>query len=138
MLLSAQNLRELINECDFSASKSSGPGGQHVNKTNTKVELRFNIEESVILTHEQKHTLLKKLSKQITNTGYLVMIDQSSRSQLKNKQAVINRFTDAIQRALRPRKKRIATKPTKASKQKRIEQKKRHSEKKALRKGPFH
>jgi ribosome-associated protein len=125
------NLRE---ELVFTASRSSGPGGQHVNKVSTKVELRFNIPESKILSEEQKQILLIKLKNKLTSEGDLIILSQETRSQLKNREIALDKFNVLIQEALRPPRKRIKTKPTAGSKEKRVEQKKIRSDKKQNRK----
>lgn len=124
----------LINELSFSTSRSSGPGGQHVNKVNTKVELRFNITESQVFNESEKNLLIKKLQSRLTNEHILVIVCQASRSQLKNKNEAVLKFLNLLEKALTPIKKRKPTKPTLASKQKRINDKKIHSLKKNLRK----
>ncbi len=130
------NTKGLLSEVYFQTSRSSGAGGQNVNKVNTKVELRFNIQNSQYLTDNQKKILLEKLSNKITTSGELIIASQASRSQLRNKENCISKFLNLITHALTPRKKRVATKPTKKSNKKRLEAKKKHSEKKQLRKGP--
>jgi ribosome-associated protein len=125
------NLRE---ELVFTASRSSGPGGQHVNKVSTKVELRFNIPESKILSEEQKQILLVKLKHKLTSEGDLIILSQETRSQLKNREIALDKFNVLIQKALRPPRQRIKTKPTAGSKEKRVEQKKLRSGKKQNRK----
>jgi len=130
-----QNRREaLINELEIKAVRSSGPGGQHVNKVSTKVELRFNIQNSRILLNNEKFLINLKLSNRISAEGELIITDQSSRSQLKNKDFAISRFILLIEQALKQPKTRVATKPTKQSKRKRIDNKKKLSMKKQLRK----
>ncbi len=120
----------------FTATRSSGPGGQHVNKVSTKVELRFNIPQSSILTEEQKEILLVKLKSKLTTEGDLIIISQDSRSQIKNRENALEKFYQVIQKALKPARKRISTKPTVGSKVKRLEKKKKHSLKKETRKPP--
>jgi ribosome-associated protein len=124
---------ELDNELNFSFSRSGGPGGQHVNKVNTKVELRFPIADSMVLTEEEKAILLEKLAKQINQEGELIVIAQETRSQLKNKSKAIEKFYDIINKALKPKKKRKPTTISKAAKEKRLKQKKELSEKKERR-----
>jgi ribosome-associated protein len=124
---------ELDNELNFSFSRSGGPGGQHVNKVNTKVELRFAIVDSLVLTEEEKAILLEKLAKQINQEGELIVIAQETRSQLKNKSKAIEKFYDIINKALKPKKKRKPTTISKAAKEKRLKQKKELSEKKERR-----
>ncbi len=125
-----------MDEMAFSTSRSSGPGGQNVNKVNTKVELRFNIEESSLLSDDDKKHLYKELSNKINSRGELILVSEKFRSQLKNKQQVIEKFFSLIIKALTPSKKRIPIKPTMASKEKRLESKKIQSDKKISRKKP--
>ena len=120
----------------FSASRSSGPGGQNVNKVSTKVELRFNIPNSNLLSDSEKEILLVKLKNKINNEGDLILVSQEERSQLKNKEKALEKFYELIEKALTPPKKRKPTKPTQASKKKRLEEKKLVSEKKSQRKKP--
>jgi len=120
----------------FSASRSSGPGGQNVNKVSTKVELRFNIPNSNLLSDTEKEILLEKLKNKINNEGDLILVSQEGRSQLKNKEKVLEKFYELIEKTLTPPKKRKPTKPTQASKKKRLEGKKLVSEKKSQRKKP--
>lgn len=128
---------KILHELEFRTSRSSGPGGQHVNKTNSKVELRFSIANSLVLTPEQKEILLKKWQHQLTTEGELILTNQSSRSQLSNKEMVIQNFFKLITKALKPKIKRIATKPTGSSVLKRLEDKKMQSQKKSSRKDPM-
>lgn len=121
-------------ELVFKASRSGGKGGQNVNKVSTKVELEFNIGASTLLTDEQKAVILEKLANRVTTEGVLRIVSQTERSQLGNKRRAINKFYELITKALAPRKKRLATKPGKAVKEKRLKEKKQQSEKKALRK----
>jgi ribosome-associated protein len=131
-------IRELHFEQEWiiTMSRSSGPGGQHVNKVSTKVELRFNIPGSELLNEDQKDVLLNKLKNKITQTGDLIIVSQSTRSQMKNRESAIEKFITTLENALKPKKKRKPTRPTKASQKKRLEEKKKTSEKKDLRKSP--
>ena len=124
---------ELNNELNFSFSRSGGPGGQHVNKVNTKVELRFSIANSKILLEEEKIVLLAKLFKQISQDGELIIIAQETRSQLKNKSKAIEKFYEIINKALKPKKKRKPTTVSKAAKERRLKGKRELSEKKERR-----
>ncbi len=128
-----QHIPDLIGELIFKTSRSSGPGGQHVNKVNTRVELRFKIAESKLINEEQKQILLKKLQSKLSQQGELIVVSQKGRSQLQNKEEAIRKFYEIIEKALKPVKKRTATKPTKTSKEKRIQEKKQLSEKKSRR-----
>ena len=124
---------ELDNELNFSFSRSGGPGGQHVNKVNTKVELRFAIADSLVLTEEEKAILLEKLAKQINQEGELIVIAQETRSQLKNKSKAKEKFYVIINKALKPKKKRKPTTVSRAAKEKRLKGKRELSEKKERR-----
>ena len=128
--------RNFGNEFSFSASRSSGSGGQNVNKLNTKVELRFNISTSTHLSDDEKRKIFTKLSSRINDAGELILVSQSERSQLKNKEDVIEKFYQLIAKALKPTKKRRPTKPTKASKERRLESK-RHRSKTKSNRGPI-
>jgi ribosome-associated protein len=130
------NLQERDFECEFifSASRSSGSGGQNVNKVNSKIELRFNILESRLLTIEEKEILCFKLKSRISNEGFLVIQSQTSRSQLENKKESIEKFYQLLNKALTPLKKRKKTRPSLASKTKRLDSKRIASAKKQDRK----
>ncbi|MGK7390346.1 MAG: alternative ribosome rescue aminoacyl-tRNA hydrolase ArfB [Candidatus Cyclobacteriaceae bacterium M2_1C_046] len=125
--------RDFEPELDFTASRSSGPGGQNVNKVNTKITLRFDIENSQLLSEKEKEHLKKKLSNKISNDNILIVAAESERSQLKNKEEAISKFYESLKEAFKQKKKRKKTKPTKASKEKRIKQKKMQAEKKKTR-----
>lgn len=125
--------RDFTGELHFSASRSSGPGGQHVNKVNTKIELRFHVASSGLLSEAEKLLVAEKLASRINAAGELVLVSQSERSQLQNKEKVTGKFYLLLARALTPRKKRTLTKPSKASKEERLEEKRQQSEKKERR-----
>jgi ribosome-associated protein len=133
-----KNLRErpFEKEFKFNTARSGGPGGQHANKTESQVELRFNIQASQILNEEEKQRLLKKLSNKITKEGELIISAESKRSQFQNKEEAKDKFYFMLEKALKKPKKRKPTKPSKAAKKKRLDEKKKHSEKKAKRKPP--
>ena len=126
--------RDFGNEFIFNASRSQGPGGQNVNKVNTKVELRFDILHSNILTDEEREILLIRLCNKINEEGFLIIVSQSERTQLKNKLKTIEKFYLLIFKALTPVKKRKPTIPNQASKDKRLKEKKIAAEKKSRRK----
>lgn len=128
-----KHLPDLTSEFTFKTSRSSGPGGQHVNKTDSRVELRFNLQKSELLSDDQKVILHQKLSSQLTSDGDLIVVCQQERSQYKNKALAIEKLYELLHKALRPIKKRKATKPTRASIQKRMELKKQTAEKKKRR-----
>lgn len=121
-------------ELRFKAVRSSGKGGQHVNKVSTSVELYFNVRHSQLLNDEQKQLILSKLKNRISSEGELSVVSQTERSQLANKKKAIQRLDELISKALQKKKKRIPTKISEAKKQKRLEEKKRTGEKKLLRK----
>jgi ribosome-associated protein len=121
--------RELL----VTTSRSSGPGGQNVNKVNSKITLKFDIAQSQMLTPEEKETLLIKLAGKLTTEGVLIVTSQDKRSQLENKEAAIAKLERIINKAFEKKKKRKATKPTKSSVQERIKSKKQKSEKKQWR-----
>lgn len=127
---------QLRKELNFKAIKSSGPGGQHVNKTASKIELSFDIEASPSLSDDEKTLLLKNLRSKITASGILILQCDTSRSQHQNKEIAIKRFFELLSKGLKVPKKRKASKPTKASIQKRLDKKKKVGLKKALRKKP--
>jgi len=128
--------RDFTCELHFSASRSSGPGGQHVNKVSTKMELRFHVVSSALLSEEEKVLIAEKLANRINAAGELVLVSQSERSQLQNKEKVTQKFYSLLLRALTPRKKRTPTKPSGASKEERLEIKRQLSEKKERRRNP--
>ena len=130
------NSEEIIRELNFKAVRSSGAGGQHVNKVSSKVELLFDLQNSNALSLEEKELLLKNLKNKLTKENVLLLQCDESRSQHKNKEIVINRFINIITNGLKVPKKRKATKPSKSSIRKRLEKKKKHAYKKAFRKKP--
>ena len=136
MHLSEEIKQQLETECKFSASRSSGPGGQNVNKVNTKVELRFSIPDSQLFSEKEKNLLFRKLKNRINTEGELVLVSESERSQLRNRTKVTTLFFELIEKALKPAKKRIKTKPTASSRLKRLEGKKQLSKKKQSRQRP--
>lgn len=120
-------------EWKFSASRSSGKGGQNVNKLSTKVELRFDYLNSALLNEEQKQLVGTKLSTHINKDGILKIVSQEDRSQLLNKQNTIERFYNLLEGVFKKKKKRIPTKRSKQSQLKRLKSKRIHSEKKKVR-----
>jgi len=120
-------------EYTINTSRSSGPGGQHVNKTETRVELRFHVASSKLLTDEEKDLIKEKQRHRISDEGYLIVCAQEHRSQLLNRQLAEKRFYRYLAQSLKRRKKRIATKPSKQSVEKRILAKKIRAEKKSQR-----
>ena len=136
MLATAQ-IELIKKEFSFKTSRSGGKGGQNVNKVETKVELSFKIADSIVLNDVQKERLLLKLAHRINEKGELKITEEKNRSQLENKMAVIDKCIEILNKALQIPKKRKPTKPSKASKQKRIEGKKKRSEVKQNRRKLF-
>ena len=128
------DVEQLLKELKFKAVRSSGAGGQHVNKVASKVELIFDLQNSVCFTDEEKIVLLKNLQSKLTKEQILLLQCSESRSQHKNKEIAIERFLQIIINGLKVPKKRKPTKPSKASIQKRLEKKKQQAYKKVSRK----
>ena len=120
-------------ELDVRVSRSSGAGGQHVNKTSSRVEIFWNIRESRALSDDQRARLLGKLSSRLTNDGSVRVVASDMRSQARNRELAEERLAETVRRALIVPKKRRPTKPTRASKEARLESKKQRSHKKKLR-----
>jgi len=131
----AQN-RDFSSEAEFSASRSSGPGGQSVNKVNTKVELRLDIQKSILLSDKEKGRVYKKLCNRINNKGVLIITAQSERSQIGNKDKASKKLNQLIEKALIVEKRRIATRVPRSVIRKRLKNKKRTSDSKKTRKTP--
>ena len=130
------NTHELIKELKFKAVRSSGAGGQHVNKVSSKIELAFDLANSKELSGNQKEVLLKKLATRLTKENILILFSDKSRSQHRNKELVIKRFLELITQGLKRSKIRRATKPSRNSILRKTENKKRQAFKKSLRKKP--
>ena len=123
-------------ELTFQTARSGGPGGQHVNKVETKVVLYFDVSKSLVLTDEQKQILHARLSSVLTKDGVLIITAQASRSQHANRELAREKFRALIATAFHKPKRRKSTKPSKRSRQKRLFSKKAHSEKKKWRQKP--
>ena len=126
----------IANELKFKAVRSSGAGGQHVNKVSSKVELGFDIISSLGLTADEKERLLLKLKNRLTKTSGLILQCDEARSQHQNKKLVTQRFFELLKKALHVPKKRKPTRPSKSSIEKRIQSKKAIAQKKASRRKP--
>jgi ribosome-associated protein len=112
-------------EITFTASRSSGPGGQHVNKTSTRVTLTFDVANSPSLTPEQKKLIAKRLPTRVSKRGLLRVVSQKTRSQAANKEAAVEKLVDLLHYALKRARRRKPTKVSPAAKQKRLDEKKR-------------
>jgi ribosome-associated protein len=122
-----------LSELEFRFSRSSGPGGQHVNRSETQVELVFDVANSPSLTEEQRQQAMSALQTRLDSSGKLHLTASSSRSQYQNRQEVIRRFASVMQNALYRRRSRKATKPSLAARERRLEAKRRQSTKKGAR-----
>jgi ribosome-associated protein len=130
------NTIEIIKELHFKATRSSGAGGQHVNKTSSKIELTFDLENSLSLSENEKELLKAKLSSKLTKENILILFCEETRSQHRNKDIAIKRFLRLLKTNLiRPKRRRI-TRPSIGAMTRRVETKKRTAFKKALRKKP--
>lgn len=128
---------EILKELKFKAIRSSGSGGQHVNKTATKIEIVFDVLSSEALSETQKALLTTNLESRLTKEGVLVMQCGESRSQFRNKSIIIKRFLELIRSNLIQEKERIQTKTPSVVKRKRLDDKRKNSEKKTNRKPPI-
>ena len=117
-------------ELDVRVSRASGAGGQHVNKTSSRVEIFWNVKASAALSDDQREMLLRRLASRLTSEGSLRIVASDMRSQLRNRGIAEERLVEIVRSALVVPKKRRATRPTRASKEARLDEKKRHSSKK--------
>ena len=120
-------------EIKMTFSTSGGPGGQHANKVATRVDLTWNVDSSRVLGPRQRQRLRAKLRNRIDSAGNLRLSSDAQRSQMRNREAVLHRLEITVGQALRREPKRVATKPTKGSQEKRLRAKKRRSDVKKLR-----
>ena len=118
----------VYDEIIFSTARSGGKGGQNVNKVETMVEGRWNVAGSGLFNNEQKARVFEKLANKITSEGFLLVKSQTARTQLGNREEVVRKMNFLIEHALEKKKTRIATRPSKASKEKRVQAKKNKSE----------
>jgi ribosome-associated protein len=126
--------RNLESEFIFSTSRSSGPGGQNVNKVSTKVELRFNLLLTAAFSEKEKDLIFIRLKNKINKESEIILVSQSERTQLMNKEAVTDKFYNIVSKALTIQKKRRSTRPTLSSEIKRLESKRSRGKIKKLRK----
>ena len=130
------NKEALLQEVKLKAVRSSGSGGQHVNKVASKVELTFNLGASLVFNDDEKRRISEKLKHRLTDKGVLILQCDENRSQHKNKEQIIKRFLELIKKGLSRPKKRVPTKVPKAVIQKRLKSKRIRSDRKANRKKP--
>lgn len=123
------------NELTFEYQRSSGPGGQNVNKVATAVRLRFHVASSTVLPPEVKERLLRLAGKRVTTAGEILLLGQRYRTQEKNRADVLERLDELVARASIAPKRRRPTRPTKAAGRRRLEEKRRRSERKQERSG---
>ena len=114
-------------ELSFRVSRSGGPGGQHAQKTSTRVELLFDVAKSPSLTDAQRSRVLKRLSGYVDKAGVLHLVSQSERSQLRNREEVVSRFEAMVRQALKRRKRRRSTRPSAAARERRLQDKRQRS-----------
>jgi ribosome-associated protein len=128
--MAAMDVESIHSEIAFRFSRSSGPGGQHAQKSSTRVEALFDVEESTGLTAAERRRVLEKLGPVVRS------IAQDERSQLRNRELATDRIVEQLRQAVKVQRKRRPTKPTKASKERRLDEKKRRGQTKRLRREP--
>lgn len=129
-------LRLPLEELEYRASRSGGPGGQHVNTSSTRIEVSWDVADSPSLSREQRAQLLERLASRLDSSGRLRLVSSGTRSQLRNKEDVTERLQSIVADALVVRKKRKATKPSRSAKAARLEAKRRRAATKQYRKAP--
>lgn len=135
-LVITPHLRLPLAELDYRASRSGGPGGQHVNTSSTRIELWWDVTASPALSEEQRARILRRLATRLDTAGRLRLVSSGSRSQFRNREEVTERFRDLVAEALHVPKRRKATRPTRAIKAARLESKRRRSSVKRERRRP--
>jgi ribosome-associated protein len=126
-LIINNNVQIPASELIYTASRASGPGGQHVNTTDSRIQLRWNLEASTALTEPQRSRLRRAFSSRITEAGEIILACDSNRSQRRNREEVTQRLAALVREALIPPKPRKKTRPTKASRERRLEEKRQRS-----------
>lgn len=125
-------------ELEITTSRAGGPGGQHVNKTDSRITIRWNASNTNALNQEQKSLVLQNLQARLTNEGDLIVHNSESRSQLQNKEIALANLAEIIRKALKVPKKRMATKVSRSAKEARLQSKSRHSSIKQARSKKIH
>ncbi|MDR3550478.1 MAG: alternative ribosome rescue aminoacyl-tRNA hydrolase ArfB [Candidatus Babeliales bacterium] len=125
-------------ELEITTSRAGGPGGQHVNKTDSRITVRWNVKTTSVLNEYQKELIQTKLSSRLTTEGDLIIHNSESRSQLQNRKNALANLAHEIDNALKIPKKRKATRPSKSAKEARLESKTRHGEIKKMRSKKIH
>ncbi len=126
-------MRDFTSEIIYKTARSGGKGGQNVNKVETMVEARWKVSDSALFSEQEKAMILQHLSNRINAEGWLIVRSSASRSQLENKEDAAEKMLFWVNKALIPKKPRIATKPSKAAKERRLEDKKYNAQRKASR-----
>lgn len=122
-----------VHEVEITTSRSGGPGGQHVNKSDTRVSIRWNVYNTKVLSDEQKMRVLNNLKARLTSAGDLIISSSESRSQLQNKEAALTRLSQELRTALHVPKKRTKTRVSQAKKEERVHAKRQRAEIKKMR-----
>ena len=125
-----------VSELDFRFTRSGGPGGQHVNTSSTRAELTFDLAGSPTLTDQERERAMRRLRSRLDSEGRLRVVARDERSQARNRELAIDRLAAHLREALRVERKRVRTEPTQASKERRLEEKRRRSDLKRLRREP--
>jgi len=133
----SDTVRISLSELEFRSSRSGGPGGQNVNKLETRIELLFDVARSPSLTDEQRNVLKSNLRSKLDTDGVLRVVSQESRSQWQNKRLAVEKFVLLLRKALKSQRKRVATKPSRSAKEKRLKLKKIRGERKKLRRESY-
>lgn len=136
-LVVSPDLRIPLSELDYRASRSGGPGGQHVNTSSTRIEVWWDLAGSPTLTRDQRTRLLERLRHRLDSEGRLRLVSSASRSQLRNREAVTERLREVVAAALVVPKKRKPTKPSRAAKAARLEAKRKRATAKQRRRAPI-